>query len=529
MKALVVSLLRLGDVVMATPTIRALKQKGYSVDLLINKQFENLKPLLIDVNHVHLLDRKAIEKALVEPHRPMFEAYDRLNQLVQTLKKQNYDLVVNVTHNQLSGHLTSLIQGQHTIGLKFNSDSRFNSPWFRYLNDVSQHKESHFHYADLFQFSLGEKKSLGRTFLQETSKGRAEWHEHQKNLSSVFLIQPFSSDTKKQWLVPQLLQTILNLEKKRPELSFVVMGAPFESDALFDLQQKLKALGSRASFVTLSLEGALSAIHGAEFFLTLDTATKHLAAATKTKVLELALGSSEPSKTGFYRDKGFILQSLAECAPCSHVSACEKVSHFCSLSFTPEVVSDIAVAILDQDDDQLKAIANKYSHQFQLSKTVITGQGYWAALNIDSPVLDVEKALLKSALRLSFSVHHEEQHLQMGSACLDFHQGLDQDVSLSTVEQLETRLVLQIDKVKRLKMEFQMQLGEKKSIGKFVGQVQELLKECDLSASHRIEDIKDRNLLSLRRLQMALADVERKSDIQLKLVRNIPAKQEQTL
>lgn len=539
MKILVISTLRLGDILMTTPALRALKTKGHQVHLLINKQFENVVPLLVDVDRIHTLDRKAIERALVEPSHSLFEGYDRLQWLISRLAAENFDLVVNLTHTRLAGLLSSIIPTKDIVGLTIspNGTPSFGSPWFRYLNDVgSSGARSGFHFSDIFQFALGESTLRDRYFLKETERGRAEWHNFRRLLGNVILVQPFSSDLKKDWDKKSVLRTILEIEQRMSTHTVVMMGAPFEQDRLVELQQELRTAGGRAQTAILSLEGAFSAVRDAKLFLTVDTATKHLAAATETPVVELALGGSDPHKTGIYRSGRYILKSRTPCAPCSHTGACTQKSHLCGDSIKPDAVADICEAILKKQEHRLTEIAARHQSQWVLFKTQIAASGSWSLEEFGGTKSRFAEQLGRQAWKISLSLKPEEVWEEMGSQVLKFRQVLDDQgidaIDTETVRDLEVQLNRRLDQVRDLKKDFQRQMrlsSSDQNRKQFVERLKGLLAECDLAEFHKLDGIEERSLTALRRLQMALEDIEQKNHIQLKLVRYIPILREESL
>ena len=160
MKILVVSLLRLGDIVLTVPLLRELKKTHpeAEIHLLRNKQFKLLEPLLSFVDKIHYFDRKVIQDSLVMADRPLLEPYDRLLGFVQNLNKEEYNQIINVTHTKLSGWLCGMINANERLGLSYNSSGQasFGSPWFQYMNDyLTTNTGEIFHFADIFKYGAG--------------------------------------------------------------------------------------------------------------------------------------------------------------------------------------------------------------------------------------------------------------------------------------------------------------------------------------------------------------------------------------
>jgi ADP-heptose:LPS heptosyltransferase len=523
MKALIISLQRLGDIVMATPAVNLLKSRGYEVHMLINKNFRQVTPLLRGVKHVHTLDRKAIEMALVEPNHAIFEGYDRLRHLIEQLTNESFDCVVNLTHNQLAGRFTPLIPAPEHIGLQIvGDDVAFGSPWFRYLNRLPTTMAlDHFHLSDIFQFALGAESAKAGYSLQQTPAGKSEWTTARQHLGSqLVLVQPFSSEVKKQWDESLLIRCLLEFERQNPAFQVVLLGAPFEEEPLWSLHSRMKAQGSRSRTVLLSLEGAFSALCEARLLMTTDTAIKHLAAATVVPVVEIALGSSDPSKTGIYKQNQYILRSREKCAPCPHGGNCSQPHHLCGESLHPDAVAQILSAVLVQDHGAVERIARRHSHRMQVLKTHVAKSGYWMAAPVMAdPQQLFHQGLEKSALKLAFSSRPEEMWQHLGTEGYHFKESFQ--TTAEDLAQIEQRLNVRLAKVEQLKTRFQQAVRTAPAeIDGLTRHIHELLQECELHEQHPVQSPQPMDLSTLRRMQQALAAIEQKNSIQLKLIRH---------
>lgn len=380
MKILVVSLLRLGDIILTAPVIEGLRQKypEAQIDILINAQFRRLTPLLPQIKNVYLFERDAIQRGLGEANVPLFEPFDRVDALIDQLTANNYDQVLNLTHTRLSGWIVSLIPAQTKIGLTMDASGKgsFGNNWFRYLNQQTDDEGSEtFHFTDFFRFGLSlDAAPFG---LQETSAGRAEAESFVALAGGrpIVAIQALTSDKKKDWS-PAKWTAALNLfAQSYPEAVLILVGAPNEREALEAL-----AVKTTASVAILSLEGAYSFLKRARMLITGDTSIKHLACAAGTPVVEICLGSSDAHRTGAYQSASVIVQSREACAPCVHSRACHRDSHACGDRIPPEAVALIAGEVYSGRSFQLRTIADEYRSEIEVLQVQASEQaGYWAA------------------------------------------------------------------------------------------------------------------------------------------------------
>src|SRR4051812_44844975 len=100
MKILVVSLLRLGDILLATSVLRSLKRENpkAEIHILINGQFQAVTNLIPHVTKVFSFDRDGIQQIIGTADRSLLEAYFRVEDLVEQLQTEQYDKVINLTH-----------------------------------------------------------------------------------------------------------------------------------------------------------------------------------------------------------------------------------------------------------------------------------------------------------------------------------------------------------------------------------------------------------------------------------------------
>jgi len=151
------------------------------------------------------------------------------------------------------------------------------------------------------------------------------------------------------------------------------------------LIERLVGSGVRASLGILSFEGAFSLLRKARLLLTGDTSVKHLAAAARTPIVEVSLGSSDLHRTGAYFHGSVIIQSREACAPCAHSKACHRERHFCATRIPPEVVAMVVGEVAAGRSFQLKMIAEEFKDDVDILRVETKSSGFWAAYSVDEP------------------------------------------------------------------------------------------------------------------------------------------------
>jgi len=390
MKILVVSLLRVGDVLMSAGVLRDLRAKHpeAQIDLLVNSQCASVAPLLASINNVIEFDRHGLQRGLGEASAPFFESYEKLSGLLDRIEGENYDLAINLTQNRLSGWLMGLIEARERRGLVMDNDGRgvFGSNWFRYMNQQIDLESSEvFHYNDIFRYALGlESVHSQQPALQETERGRAEADTclAQAGDRKIVCVQALSSDIKKDWGLDRFAKMIAAFSARHPDVAIAILAAPFEKEKLRPLVSALSEQGVPAFMAVTSFEGAYSLLKNSELLISLDTSLKHLAAAAGTKILEICVGSSDPYRTGADAHGAVIIRSKESCAPCVHSSPCHRDHHACAKRIPSEAVASIASEVFENRKFQLKTVAEAFENEIEVLRVDRKSLGFWIAPNV---------------------------------------------------------------------------------------------------------------------------------------------------
>lgn len=365
MKILAINLLRLGDILATAPALRALRRRHPTakIELMINANFRAVANLLGDVDSVRLFERDQLQRGCVEAETPMFAAYDVLQEFMDELASQRYDLIVNFTHNRLSGWIAGLIPAKEKVGLVMDGSGgvSFGSHWFRQLNQQADlDDESAFNHSDVFfgavgGFPLLEEDGGARMLdglLQESELGRSEAKrileatEGPKNGRRIAL-QITTSDSKKEWGFENFGAMIRTIDRELGPNTYYVLGAPAERERIEEFCQTYsrssdsKQAGRTIVPALIGLQGALSLLEEVDILITGDTAVKHLAAAASVPTVELILGSGDAFRTGSWKTGDVVLRSREACAPCGHSELCHRTSHACAESLNPALVAAI--------------------------------------------------------------------------------------------------------------------------------------------------------------------------------------------
>jgi ADP-heptose:LPS heptosyltransferase len=155
----IISLLQPADILMVTPIIENVKRlnpKAYIV-LIINNIYAELEPML-NVDRVFLFQRDDILNRLADSKYSLVENYNFVKEHLASLLDEKFDLVINATHNRISGIITSMLDTDTIKGLTFDEygNKWIDDPWFNYLNDVVLvNNQNTFHFIDILANGAG--------------------------------------------------------------------------------------------------------------------------------------------------------------------------------------------------------------------------------------------------------------------------------------------------------------------------------------------------------------------------------------
>lgn len=322
MKILAINFLRLGDILMMNPIINALKEKYPNAEIhhVCFEEFQVASQVMKNVDEWHFLSRSQIFKMAREKQESFFAPADEILHLVDSLNLEGYDQVINMSHTRFSALFCGLIKSSEKFGTWIeDSRLRFSSDIFRQLNEKEE--IDRFHYLDWYRQGFGLDSSKVNWSFGGVDVESTQGLDEGRNL---YLFQVLTSDRKKAWSEEKWLSLFSLIRRRDPLAKMKMICAPFEKDLLTDISNK-----SMVEVLGLSLSEAHSWIRKSQYFVTLDTSTKHLANDSSARVIELCLGSSDFKKQGIYRENSIILSSYDFCHPCSHESTCPKEKRSC--------------------------------------------------------------------------------------------------------------------------------------------------------------------------------------------------------
>jgi len=262
-RAIVILLNRVGDIVQATPTLASLKESGYEVHLVVLKQFADICNCIpwIDKLWVAQMDR-------------------RWDGLVNDLKPYEFDLLVNLSPSLPAAAISSLVRARERRGLGIGRDGGTSTTdaWTNYYLSVANNKRLNLlNIVDLFQCVAGVRRCpIGEPLLKPSLQGAWSLDELIPRREPYVAIHPGASSFDRQWPQERYVELARCLLAEGLVKQVVVVGSENEKTLTADLQERIGKdcvdLGGKTS-----IEQLLSVLDFAEIVIGNDSSPVHIA------------------------------------------------------------------------------------------------------------------------------------------------------------------------------------------------------------------------------------------------------------
>ena len=280
---LVVQLKRLGDVILTTPALNALRKiyPEAQITLLIDHHSAELAPAIADVNEVLIYNKSASFNLWLD------------------LVRRGFDLCLDFTGNDRSALVSFLSKAAQRVGFSFVAKRAIRSwVYTRLVQSTVREKHTVDHYIDLVR-SLGDSGSAtGRVSLRlpDSVERSAETLRREIGLSGrYFVVHPGSARPDKYWLADRWKAVIAHAQKRLGIPCLITGGRnPAELQHIRDILAGTchhSTIFNLAGKVDFLLSAAM--IRGGTLFVGVDTAAAHLASAFRRPELVL-FGPTNP-------------------------------------------------------------------------------------------------------------------------------------------------------------------------------------------------------------------------------------------
>jgi predicted lipopolysaccharide heptosyltransferase III len=282
LKILLIQLKRIGDLILTTPAIAAVRKKfpDANITLVISSECKALAPAIAGVNKLLVMPRGLAG----------FRA-------VAAIAGGKFDFCVDFTRNDRSALLVLLSRAKKRIvSFRIKVRSKFRT---RFYNEFVEHRmrDMHtidYHLALLEPLGISNASRAVRLDIPKSTRETADELLSAHNIRKEFVIfHPGSARAEKFWNAQRWADVINHAADKR-DVGLVITGgsAPLEQTHLDDIKSKVRHqivdLSGKTDLLTLA-----ALIAKARLLITVDSAPMHLASASRTPQVVL-FGPTNP-------------------------------------------------------------------------------------------------------------------------------------------------------------------------------------------------------------------------------------------
>ena len=341
-RILVLQLCRIGDILQTTPMLRALRREDPDAEITL---------VLHDVfKHVPVPSR-FYDRLVAFPYTTMAGALSRssstwraqmgtLRDFLADLGPDPFDLVLNLTHSDLSGFLCALVPNRGIEGALVAPDRTrvVLGRWMTYFwASQTLRAQGCFNLVDLHTWAAGVSAD-GQPIeiaVSEAARGRVHALLAERSLGArpMIAVQLGASEERKRWHPERFAATMNLLPADVYDVLFI---GTEDEQSLFDRAAAHLARPAHHLLGKTKLVELPALLERCVLLLTNDTGTMHVAAAVGTTVVDLSSGPVFVHETAPYGEGHFVLEPNIVCFPCTAGADCH---HFaCRDDFVPEDV-----------------------------------------------------------------------------------------------------------------------------------------------------------------------------------------------
>ncbi len=337
-KILIIRMSSIGDVVLATPVIRLLKQNfpNCEIDFVIKWQFANILTAHPFINRILIFDKN--------------DATYSLKNIRKQIIDKKYDLIVDLHKNIRSFYLTIGTGAATVVRYKKDALRRFLFVKFkikpkRKFLPVYQRCLASLSFLGIQDDFAGPDFFIDQAIQSDIAKKYAKYLDEYASL--IIGVAPGASFKTKRWLPEGFAEVIDRLVNEK-NAGIILFGNKEDRNITRSLRIKHRT-------GVLNVAGELSIVETAalmkhcQIVLTNDTGLMHIATALGKKVV--AIFGSTTEELGFfpYNTEFSVIQNNSlKCRPCSHIGRkkCPKKHFKCMKEISPKRVYDTVVNIL---------------------------------------------------------------------------------------------------------------------------------------------------------------------------------------
>ena len=328
---LILSMTRMGDMIQTTPLIRGLREKypHSKITLLVTSDFATAVPLIPDVDESIVLNFKQFTISEDWEDQSWIKVYRYIEQSLEAIKNENYDLLVNLSHSKFSALMVGYLGIKNVIGFHCNEfgNRMTGHPWMQYFGiEVFNRTFNEFNLVEIFSASAGvDVKGRSIEVLQPPNQPSLDDFSDENSEEMLIGIQAGSSLVGRRWPT-QYFAELADLLIEKTSAKIIMFGVQSENEIAEEVinlsknKDRIKNLAGKTSINELA-----QLLEKCKYLVTNDTGTMHLAAALGTKIVSLFFAHAHPYETAPFAPGHLIFQAGVSCAPCSYGVHCNNI------------------------------------------------------------------------------------------------------------------------------------------------------------------------------------------------------------
>ncbi|MCB9060420.1 MAG: glycosyltransferase family 9 protein [Halobacteriovoraceae bacterium] len=349
-----IQLARFGDIVQLINAVQGLKQSNQNLELILICRTQFYKPLksIVDQYFDKVFDIATHEFLLEENLEGIEETIDTF---LNTLNKEQIDVLINCTYSEASNYLTALIHCNHKLGPYYNQSNQLiiKDHWSRFIySNVLETKLNPFNIVDIFKNIIGHRNKNFNTTKTFTDLKKI-----------TVAIHPHASHTRKIWPSHKWTEVIYQLCKNSNVEKVLLLGSDKDISRTHEILSSQLVDNYKSKIINhtgkISVVDTHHLFQEIDLFIGHDSMVSHIAALNKVQTLTIPLGTVRPIETAPYLNGAVVVSPKTECFPCFASQACEFPA--CHNDVSPQAVSIIAKNIIDHGQLDFDALSKDLS------------------------------------------------------------------------------------------------------------------------------------------------------------------------
>ena len=319
---LLIKLERIGDFILSTPAIHAIRERFPKSKII----------LLIPENMVPLIENDLAVDEII-PYRKKYE----LIPLILELRKKNLDLAIDLTTREFSFKgmfIAALASAKVTIGSDvYNRGFLFNFKTSPYREPVYLSKEV---LHILSPLGVKEEEVLPRLYAAPIYQEEAKKFFNANNYGGgpIICVHPFGHYPQQQWGIKNYALLVEYIASRHKAL-VVIVGASAETKQADEI---IARSGVPAHNLTrLSLAQSMAYISISDFFVGSSSGPLHIATGFKVPTIAI-IGPTVRRRWQWEDENHIVIEKNVSCKPCP--GKCVNNTNVCMQNITPEEVME---------------------------------------------------------------------------------------------------------------------------------------------------------------------------------------------